>query len=310
MSSDSIPRNFNINNLKLTPEKLAEWSKRCTSNTLPFAHAVRQEPFEPPRSSSFTLKNHVGGSEEKSSDIANFGLIRKEQKIHWDLRDDDKRKNPRKNTKAINDECSFSEPQSSDSPPESSPDVDPLSKFENMDIDVNLRDASTVAAENAPNNNRNNDGNLFGNISTEEKPSEKSEYSLGKDTVTIDQDIVMDESYDKPSVAASILKPKKSTYEGISPHPRSEREPRTQENGKPFQEIDRILDELESFMKSIQESQFHVDQELDYLERLEPFEDELRRTHGEICDLKYDFAKQISIDAIEKVEECVYVFEK
>ncbi|CAG8586297.1 16430_t:CDS:2, partial [Racocetra persica] len=35
--------NFNVNTLKLTPEKLAEWCKRRTSNTLPLSQAFSKE---------------------------------------------------------------------------------------------------------------------------------------------------------------------------------------------------------------------------------------------------------------------------
>ncbi|CAG8504305.1 2210_t:CDS:1, partial [Scutellospora calospora] len=41
--------NFNINTLKLTPEKLAEWSKRRAPNTLPLSQAFRKESSQPPQ---------------------------------------------------------------------------------------------------------------------------------------------------------------------------------------------------------------------------------------------------------------------
>src|SRR4051812_32877624 len=92
-------------------------------------------------------------------------------------------------------------------------------------------------------------------------------------------------------------------------------------------------------MELIQESHLQTNQELDYIEKsVESFEDELRRVRGitsrqliiiiiiisssasfslaiffdtgEMCELKHNIARQISIDVIEQIEGCMYVFEK
>ncbi|CAG8536802.1 1788_t:CDS:2, partial [Dentiscutata erythropus] len=63
----SAPKNFNfnVNTLKLTPEKLAEWCKRRASNTLPLSQAFRKESSSSQLSSPD--QNHHNNDSQLSS---------------------------------------------------------------------------------------------------------------------------------------------------------------------------------------------------------------------------------------------------
>ncbi|CAG8700035.1 20194_t:CDS:2, partial [Gigaspora margarita] len=50
--------NFNVNTLKLTPEKLAEWCKRRASNTSPLSQVFRKESTSSQLSSSPDQNHH------------------------------------------------------------------------------------------------------------------------------------------------------------------------------------------------------------------------------------------------------------
>ncbi|CAG8556838.1 6836_t:CDS:2 [Gigaspora rosea] len=50
--------NFNVNTLKLTPEKLAEWCKRRASNTSPLSQAFRKESSSSQLSSLLDQNHH------------------------------------------------------------------------------------------------------------------------------------------------------------------------------------------------------------------------------------------------------------
>ncbi|RHZ67773.1 hypothetical protein Glove_299g28 [Diversispora epigaea] len=59
---------FNINNLKLTPEKLADWGKNNTQNVLPFSQAIRKGSSTSTKLNSFNL-NYPPANNNKNKKI-------------------------------------------------------------------------------------------------------------------------------------------------------------------------------------------------------------------------------------------------
>ncbi|CAG8532412.1 10634_t:CDS:2 [Acaulospora morrowiae] len=317
MSSYTIPKSFNANSLKLTPEKLAEWSKRSTSNALPFSRAIRQKPLEPSNHFSFASKKYVNDSGEKGDDAKtnaeSSGITKKVQQIHSNLCDDDnddkdyrKLENSKKNVKFVDIEHSSFESQS----------------FENIDVmDVDIVDLTTcidpqdqtVADENASNDNRTK---LFVGTYADNQIDNNSESSSKHDCDSEKNAIIIEplQSYSQEISRHSSSEEDVAftwTLQEDHPHSRLINKSSMKENTKLLLELDRILGELELSMKSVQELQLSTDKELDSIERsLEPFEDELRKMQGEMCDLKNNIARQISIGAIEQIQECIHVFEK
>ncbi|RIB01543.1 hypothetical protein C2G38_2150411 [Gigaspora rosea] len=73
--------------------------------------------------------------------------------------------------------------------------------------------------------------------------------------------------------------------------------------------MDHRLETIEASVEQIQESQLYINQDLDYLEKsLEYFEDELAVARVNICELKQDTARQITINIFEQIEEMINIF--
>ncbi|KAF0506077.1 hypothetical protein F8M41_019198 [Gigaspora margarita] len=74
-------------------------------------------------------------------------------------------------------------------------------------------------------------------------------------------------------------------------------------------EMDHRLETIEASIEQIQESQLYINQDLDYIEKsLENFEDELAVARVNICELKQDTARQITINIFEQIEEMINIF--